>query len=793
MIRIAPRALAAALAALAALAPSFTSAQTRYEAEVRRTAFGIAHVKANDYAGIGYGVGYAFAQDNVCMIADEFVTVRGERSRYFGPTGTTPYQVPNLAADFFYAFVNGDAAPLQAGLASMQPAVQAAFRGWVAGYNRYLRDTGAANLPAPCTNAAWVRPIDEIDMMRLVRRYALEASSGSGSLLGGIVAARPPAATGAAGDAEPKLGPKASLGIPGFDLDFWQDWKERMGSNALAVGSEGTDNGRGLLLGNPHFPWTGTLRFYQFHITIPGEIDVMGASLSGFPLVNIGFNNDVAWSHTVDTVSHFTIYRLRLDAANPLKYVVDGQVRDLQPRTVTVQVKQADGSLAPQSNTFYVSHLGPVITSSALPIPWTREFAYVIKDANLDNWRLGDQWYAINRAKDTAGVKAALASEHGIPWVNTIAADRHGNALYADISTAPNVPREKQNRCTPDVTFAVVFASAGVPVLDGSRAECDWDVADGTRQPGLLPPSRMPVIERTDYVQNSNDSYWLTNPAVAAYHWDIPAVVGRVPLQQALRTRLGIAQALARLSGTDGLGGNKFTLPILQQIALSNRSLAGDLFMPDVTSLCTTAAAAAVQAECAALALWDKSNNLTSRSAHLFKEFFTRASAITDVYSVPFNYLDPVNTPRGFNVGNAAIATSLVAALKAAGDAVRAAGLPIDAPLGQVQFTLRGTRAIPIHGGRVGSGEIYNAISTALVPGLGYVPTTGTSYIQTVQFTDAGVNAAAFLSYSQSTNPASPHFADQTERFSARQWITLPFTESAILADPAYRTTTIRE
>jgi acyl-homoserine-lactone acylase len=134
-----------------------------------------------------------------------------------------------------------------------------------------------------------------------------------------------------------------------------------------------------------------------------------------------------------------------------------------------------------------------------------------------------------------------------------------------------------------------------------------------------------------------------------------------------------------------------------------------------------------------------------------------------------------------------------VGALKASGDAIRAAGLAIDAPLGQVQFTLRGTKAIPIHGGRVGGGEIYNAISTALVPNVGYIPTTGTSYIQTVQFTDAGVSAAAFLSYSQSTNPASPNFGDQTERYSAKQWITLPFTDAAILADPGYRTTTIRE
>ena len=29
----------------------------------------------------------------------------------------------------------------------------------------------------------------------------------------------------------------------------------------------------------------GTLRFYQMHVTVPGQLDAMGGSLSGFPLI----------------------------------------------------------------------------------------------------------------------------------------------------------------------------------------------------------------------------------------------------------------------------------------------------------------------------------------------------------------------------------------------------------------------------------------------------------------------------------------------------------------------------
>lgn len=784
MTRFALRAGAAALAA-AALAATGASAQTKYSAEIRRTSYGIAHIKANDYGSVGYGVGYAFAQDNFCMIADEFVTVRGERSRYFGASGSTSYQVNNLFNDIFYQYFNGDPAPLTAGLAKMKPEVQAAFKGWVAGYNRYLRDTGVANLPGGCAGAPWVRAIDDVDMMRLVRSYAIRASSGN------FIAAL-------ANTAPPKAGP-AKAWDGQWDEAFWRDWnaqRETLGSNAVAVGGDATDNGRGMLLGNPHFPWVGTLRFYEFHVTVPNQMDVMGGALSGFPFINIGFNKDVAWSHTVDKVMHFTLYQLKLDPANPLKYLYDGAPRDLVAKTVTVQVKQADGSLAPVTRTIYSSHLGPVVNLSA-PLVWTAANAYVIRDANLDNWRMGDQWFDMNRATGTLDIETALEKNLGIPWVNTIAADKDGNAFYGDISTAPNVDRFLQSTCTPDVTMAVVFSTLGVPVLDGSRSACEWSTDGDAPQAGLLPGSRMPRVYRRDFVQNSNDNYWLTNPDAKLYSFYVPAVVGVVPQQQNLRTRLGVAQALARLSKADGLDGNKYTLPILQQIALSNRSLAADLFLPDMLSLCGTAAADSVKPLCAVLAAWDRKFDLTSRGAHLFREFFLAASAVPNVYAVPFDYTDPLHTPRGLAVSNPTVAAALVGALAAAGKKITDAGLAVDAPLGMVQFAVQvalpGAKVIPIHGNAGTELGIYNAITSSLVPGVGYVVNYGTSYIQTVQFTDGGVNAQAFLTYSQSTNPASPNFADQTARFSAKQWITLPFTESAITSDPAYRTSTVSE
>ena len=37
-------------------------------AEIRRTTFGVPHIRAADERGLGYGIGYAYAQDNLCLL-----------------------------------------------------------------------------------------------------------------------------------------------------------------------------------------------------------------------------------------------------------------------------------------------------------------------------------------------------------------------------------------------------------------------------------------------------------------------------------------------------------------------------------------------------------------------------------------------------------------------------------------------------------------------------------------------------------------------------------------------------
>ena len=78
------------------------------------------------------------------------------------------------------------------------------------------------------------------------------------------------------------------------------------------------------------------------------------------------------------------------------------------------------------------------------------------------------------------------------------------------------------------------------------------------------------------------------------------------------------------------------------------------------------------------------------------------------------------------------------------------------------------------------------------VPG-GLVPVHGTSYIQVVSFDDAGPVADALLSYSQSTDPASPYYADQTRAFATKSWHRLPFLPADIARQKTGSTLDIAE
>lgn len=764
-----------------------------YSATIRRTAHGIPHITASSFGGLGYGYGYAFAQDNLCTMAEDYVTVEGERSRYFGPDGSY-YQggndvtANNLDSDFFFQQIK-DSHVVDQLLAKPAPLgpkleVRQAVQGYVAGYNKYLSDLGGRDgVPDPrCRGKAWVRPITTQDAY--LRFYQLVELASGDVAIPGIAQAQPPTPP------LPIGAPSLSVSKTASSLEHNLPLMGAIGSNAVAIGKDGSaDHKHGVLLGNPHFPWVGPERFYQAQMTIPGKVDVEGASLFGVPVILIGNNKSIAWSHTVSTAFRFTPYQLTLVPGSPTTYLYNGQPTQMTSRNVTVQVRQPDGSLRPQSRTLYSSRYGPVFNSLVgVPLPWTPATAFSMADANADNFRVFNHFLDTDMAKSANQVLGILKKYEGIPWVNTIVADRTGHALYADIGAIPNVSNAKAQQCNTALGTAT-FQLLGLPILDGSRSACNWDSDPDAVEPGLFGPSHLPTLFRNDYVTNSNDSYWLSNP-----HQPLEGfarIIGDERTARSLRTRIGLIMT------QDQVDHGGFTRQAMQNMVFSDRQYGGELVRNDLVQMCRsmpggvapTSSGPPVQIgnACNILAAWDLHENLDSKGAILFHRFWDRASAATpSPWAHPFDAADPVHTPNTLDTNNPQVRLAF-------GDAIsdlQGARIPLDAAPGDVQ---KGPGGIPIHGGPGDPNGDFNAIYATFDPGKGFEPVTeGSSYVQAVTWHNGPCpDARTILTYSLSTNPRSPFFDDQTAMFSRKQWVHQRFCAADVRRN-TISTTTLR-
>ena len=759
--------LAAVTALTVLAAPAATmAAKTSYRAEVRRTTGGWAHVKANNYGSLGYGYGYAYAQDQLCELANIIVTVNGQRSRYFGP------EDGNLESDFFYQRIK-DMRTVQKLVRRKAPhgpskIVRDTVKGFAAGYNAYLKRTGRNKLPDPtCRGKRWVRPITALDVYRRVYQLGLRASSGN--FRNEMVAAEPPRDNASVARGIDPHAFNRRLGA------------ESLGSNGLGVGRDGANGERALLLSNTHFPWNGSERWYEIHMTIPGKLDVMGAALQGVPVVNLGFTRGVAWTHTVSTARRFTPYELDLRRGRPTEYVVDGRTVKMRKRTVRVRVR--GGGV--RRHTFYETRWGPVFSFQQAGLVWGTEHAYALADVNASNFRLVNQWAEYDKAQSVADVRRANRRVQGNPWTNTIAADSAGNAYYSDESVVPNVDADLQSRCSSDSPITPLLLSQGVVLLDGSRSRCRWKNDRDAVAKGIIGPGGLPRATRTDYVENSNDSYWL--PSARLRLTGFPRIIGGEGTQRLLRTRLAMTLAEQRLAGTDGLGAPGFTLATLQQVMFGNRNLSAELARDTTVAACRASGRPDLAEACSVLAAWDARADIGSRGAVLWREYWLRLIGAGVPWTTAYDPADPVSTPRGIDGADPKVLTALTAAV----EDLRGKGIALDVPLGELQAEPRGDERIPIHGCSELEG-CFNIITTNRDAQGRYDPFTGASFVMTAAFDMSGkVRGEALLSYSQSENPESPRYADQTRRFSLKQWLPMRFTEQQIRSDPEYKRTVV--
>lgn len=779
------------------------TAQRGHSATIRYTEYGVPHVRANDYVNLGFGQGYAAARDNLCAIADGTVTLSGQRSLFHGPdarpggnefASSMTEATTNLASDLYFQQINdsGVVERLVTQPAPIGPRteVREMVRGYVAGFNRLRREQPSSR----CTGAAWLRSMTEHDVYR--RLYAWALFFGQAGVADALVSAQPPgpSTVDAAVNWVQAVAASASL----------TSQPNGLGSNAIAIGAAATANGHGLMLGNPHLPWHGDARLWQVHLTIPGRLDVSGAAPLGLPFVFFGHNETVAWGGAASTAVPYTLFELTLVVGAPTTYLVDGRPEPMQRRDVSVRVRQPDGGLTTVTQPQWWTRYGPVVGPrlGGLSVPWTAGSAqtggtaYVLADANTQNMRLGNLMLAFAEARSSEGIVHALRKTQGSSSFNILATDSRGAAVYADIQVVPHVTDEHAARCNTTLGRAI-FPASGLAVLDGSRSECEWGRDADAVQPGTFGPHRLPLLRRADYVESSNESHWLTSPGQTLSGF--PRILGAEATERFPRTRSAFVVI------ADQLAQGTFTRQAMQDLMLANRNYAAELTVSGTVEMCrslpdgvasdSTGKRVNVSEACQVLARWDRRNDVGSRGVLLFDEYWNlitnrfRPGQWGTLWTVPFDPADPVHTPRTLNTAHPA----LPAALADAVNALAAAGIPLDAPLGDHQYVVRTGRKVPIGGGDGRSGVVNNIEAVRDQTGASEVR-WGSSYIFVTSFDgDRCPDTRTLLTYSQSADPTSAHHSDQTELFATNRWVTERFCEEDIRTSPGTTTVIVEQ
>ena len=755
----------------------------RYRADITWTEHGIPHIKAKDFVGLGYGSGYAAAEMSLCTLFDTLVTGRGERSRWFGPDEVYDDQVTLRATNLQVDTVVTDLHDRRVVEGLLKDETRGPGRqarqlvdGYVAGINRWVRENKVTD-PA-CKGAGYIKPdVTTLDLWYGV--YLANLLASTGVFVGAIADAAPPSPT------DPGL-PELPVRAADVDRDallagLGRDPERPFGSNATAVGSDNTSTGSAMLLGNPHFPWRGRYHFTQQHLTIPGKYDVAGASLIGSPAVNIGFNDDVAWSHTVSTAYRFTPYEYPTPIAlSPTTYLTDSGPAELDHREVEITVRTGGGKLETVTEDVYRTAEGYVIDAPDLLMPWGLASVWAIRDANAEHLRTIDTFLDMGKAKDVEDLLRRQDRAAGMPWVNTTAADRKGQVLYADHSVVPHVTDEMAATCMT-VVGRLLNEVAGLPGLDGTRAgsSCAWGADEDASRPGILGPANLPAVVTRDWVMNANDSYWTPNDEIRLEGYD--SIIGCEDCTRTMRTRVVAAYVADRLAA-----GRKETPRSLAGHQHENRVMAAEVMREDGALDAVCEATGETEA-CEALAAWDGRSDKGSRGVHLFEAFVEKLPSalpvvgLDPVWTTPFDPSDPFHTPAGLNTAN----PQVVQAMQDAIDEVRDAGVAFDARWGSLQVAGdRGAPAIPLGGGLGDAAGNANALKSYLPEENDdrYQPITyGSSHIQAIAFRKKGAPIArTILTYSQSEDPTSKFHADQTRLFSQEKWVRFAWTGKQI-------------
>jgi acyl-homoserine-lactone acylase len=501
---------------------------------------------------------------------------------------------------------------------------------------------------------------------------------------------------------------------------LWQAKRwEQSGSNAWAVGPSRSTSGNSLLLANPHLGWSDDSLFYEAQLTGP-EAGVYGATLIGFPVLAIAFNNNLGWTHTVNPFDGMDLYELTLAEEG---YLYDGQVNQFQKESYIINVKQKDGTFREEHLTVKRSVHGPILAEK-------KDKAVAVRIVGLDQPNVGKQWWEMGKASNLEEFEEAL-KQLQIPMFNVVYADKDGHIMYLFNGRVPKKTKGDWN-----------FWRGIVP---GDKSEFLWtEVHPYQDLPRIVDPEN-------GWVQNCNDSPWS-----AVLPWSLDPANYPTYMSSPRYISLRPARSIRMLSEDD-----QITFEELIQYKHSTRMELADRILDDLIPAAKEYGNDLTKKAADVLEKWDRNTDATSQGAVLFALWTGEITGL-NIFADPWNADDPLNTPDGLADPKKAVEMLGVASKKC----LETYGA-LNVPWGNVHRLIYKDIDLPANGGSGGFG-IFRCVYFDHENENRFQAVSGDSYVAVVEFSNP-IRAQVLLSYGNASQPDSPHCFDQLELFSRKE------------------------
>jgi len=489
------------------------------------------------------------------------------------------------------------------------------------------------------------------------------------------------------------------------------------GSNGWAIAPSRSESGNAMLLANPHLPWSDLYLWYEAQLVGP-EINAYGATLVGFPVLTIAFNDNLGWTHTVNTHDGWDAYELPL--AND-GYRFNGKIRSFDREEKVLKVKEKNGNLRSESLVVWRSVHGPILTEK-------QGKAIALRVVGLDKPAALQQWWDMARSKNFSEFETALKRLE-IPMFTVMYADREGHIMHLFNGQVPI--RKKGD---------FKYWSGTIP---GNTSETLWSknhpYADLPRV--VDPPS--------GWLQNTNDPPWTTT-------FPSPIAPDKYPAYMAPRGPMDLrSQRSAKMLLED----EKISFAELMQYKHSTQVELADRLLDDLIPVARQGSEKARRAA-EVLATWDRKVDADSRGAVLFA-FWKQAMDDDRLFAKPWSEDAPLTTPDG--LANPAEA---VRVLEATATKVEVTYGALDVAWGEV-FRLPGEANLPANGAD-GALGVFRSVWSAPGKNNRFQAVAGDSFVAAIEFSNP-VKAVALNSYGNASQPGSPHAGDQLQLFARKE------------------------